>query len=91
MNEVGSSLVKILAVDFPEHVVVNQVVRVEDHHQVVPILIVADGFQRFLQGDGLSGRSVFRLLPGLDHVSAETSGFFRRSVRAVIGNDIEIV
>ena len=91
LDEIRLSLVQVLAVDFPEHVGVHQVVRVEDHHQVVAVLIVAHGLQRLLQRDGLAGRRVRGILLRLDHLRAEVPGDLRRVVRAVVGDDVKVV
>ena len=90
LDKVRPAFVKVLAVDFPEHIIINQVVRVENHHQVIPVTII-DQIQRFFQGNGLSGRSVRRFLVRFDDSGAEASRFFRGSVRAVIRDNIVII
>ena len=91
LNEIRLALVQILAVHLAEHVAVHQVVRVKDHHQIVPVLIIAQRIQRLAQRNGLPGRRVRRFLPGLNHPGAGRPGHLRRTVRAVVRDDVIVV
>ena len=91
LDEIRLALVQILAVDFAEHIGVHHVVRVEDHQQVIPVLVIPDGQQRLFQGDGLAGRRVRTFLAGLDYLRAEIPRGLRGVVGAVVRDDIKIV
>ena len=91
LDQVGLALVQVLAVDLAEHVRVHEVVRVEDHQQVVVLVVVPQGVEGLLQGNGLAGGSVRAVLAGFDHLRPGCPGHLRGTVGAIIGNDVKII
>ena len=91
LNEIRSVFVQVLTVYLPEHIRVHQIVRVKDHHQIVPGPVISQRVQGFAQRDGLARRGVRRFLPGLDHSGPRFPGHFRGAVRAVVRDDIVVV
>ena len=91
LNEIRLVFVQVLTVHFPEHVPIHQVIRIEDHQQIIFFLIVAHGFQCLFQGNGLAG-CIPRVFPvGLNHLGTVAACHLCRSVCAVIRNDVEII
>ena len=91
LDQVGLALVQVLAVDLAEHVRVHEVVRIEDHQQVIILVIIPQGVESLLQGNRLAGGGVGAVLVGLDHLRPGRPGHLGGAVGAVVGNDVKII
>ena len=91
LDEVRAAAVQILGVDLTEHIGVHQIIRVEDHHQVIAVLIISQGIQRLAESDRLARGGVRSVLPGFDDPGTGPAGNFGRTIRAVISDDIKII
>ena len=90
LDQIRPALVQELAVDLPEHVPVDQIIRVKDHQQVIFPGVVADPRQGLFQGHGLSGGLIGGEAAGLDHLRAHSPGHAGRVIIAVVGDDEKI-
>ena len=91
LDQVGPALVQELAVHLAEHVGINQVVRVEDHQQVIARRVVSQGLQRGLEGNGLARGGVGAVLLVHQHMGAQASCHLGGAVGAVVRDNVKII